>query len=111
MANEQIFTHRAESYAKGRFGYAQSVVELIYYEILKPSAKIANIGSGTGIFAREFIDDGFDVFCVEQNEDMRLQAEKLIGGNPHYMPVAASAEETTLPENSVDLITAASAFH
>ena len=111
MANEQLFTNRAENYAKGRFGYAAEVVELVYNELLKPNDKIADIGSGTGIFAREFIEGGFDVYCVEPNEEMRLQAEKLFGGNPHFISVAASAEDTALPENSIDVITVASAFH
>ena len=111
MANEQLFNNRAGNYVKGRFGYAQGVVDLVCNEILKPNHKIADIGSGTGIFAEEFIKRGYDVYCVEPNEDMRLQAKKLLGVNPHYISVAASAEATTLPEHSVDLITVASAFH
>lgn len=111
MSNEQIFNNRAESYAKGRPGYAQGVIDLICNDILKQNDKIADIGSGTGIFAKEFIERGFDVFCIEPNEDMRLQAEKLFAGNPHFISIAAPAEATTLPANSVDLVTVASAFH
>lgn len=111
MANEQLFHTRAESYVKGRPGYALGVIELLCHEILKPGDKIADIGSGTGILSRELIGRGFDVFCVEPNENMRLQAGRLFAGNPHFISVAASAEATTLPANSVDLVTAASAFH
>lgn len=42
---------------------------------------------------------------------MRAQAAKIFTGNPHFISVAASAETTTLPEHSMDLVTAASAFH
>lgn len=111
MANEQRFTDRAGSYAKGRMGYAQGVVELILGEILRPGDKIADVGSGTGIFAREFMARGFDVYCVEPNGDMRARAEAQFTSDPHFISVAATAESTTLPDHSVALVTAASAFH
>lgn len=111
MANEQIFTNRAESYAKGRPGYADGVFELLFHDILKPEDKTADVGSGTGIFAKVLIERGFDVFCVEPNDEMRAQAEKTLAGNPHFITVAASAEATMLPDHSVELVTAASAFH
>jgi ubiquinone/menaquinone biosynthesis C-methylase UbiE len=111
MMYEQLFSDRAESYVKGRPGYANGVSELLFRDILKPNDKIADIGSGTGIFAQAMIEHGFDVFCVEPNDEMRIQAEKNFAGNPHFISVAASAEHTTLPEHSVDLVTAASAFH
>lgn len=111
MANERLFDNRAENYAKGRFGYAQGVVDLVCHEILKPNYRIADIGSGTGIFAEEFMKRGYDVYCVEPNDDMRSQAEKFFADNLHFISVAASAEETTLPANSIDVITVASAFH
>lgn len=111
MVNEQLYNNRATNYVKGRVGYAQGVINLLCNVILKPNDKIADIGSGTGIFAQEFIERGFDVFCVEPNEDMRLQAEKILGNDPHFISVAATAEATTLPQNSIDIVTAASAFH
>lgn len=111
MANEQVFSNRTESYTKGRPGYANAVLELLFHDIIKPNDKIADVGSGTGIFAREFINRGFDVLCVEPNENMRTQAKIAFAGNPHFISVAASAESTSLPDNCVDLVTAASAFH
>jgi ubiquinone/menaquinone biosynthesis C-methylase UbiE len=111
MTNEQVFNNRAENYAKGRLGYADGILELIFHDILKANSKIADVGSGTGIFAKEFIERGFDVYCVEPNEQMRAQAERIFAGNPHFISVAAYAENTTLPDHSVDLVTAASSFH
>jgi len=111
MANEQLFTNRTESYAKGRPGYAEGVMELVFRDIVKPGDTIADVGSGTGIFARAFIERGYTVYCVEPNEEMRAQAIKTFAGSPHFVPVAASAENTTLPAQSVDLVSAASAFH
>lgn len=111
MANENVFTGRAESYSRGRPGYSENVIKLLCSEILADGMKIADVGSGTGIFAKELIGRGFDVFCIEPNPDMRRKAEQLFKGNSHFISVAATAEATTLPENSVDLVTAASAFH
>lgn len=111
IANKNLFDNRAENYSKGRFGYAQAVVDLLCNEILKPNDKIADIGSGTGIFAEEFIKRGYDVYCVEPNDNMRAQAEKIFADNPHFISVAATAEHTTLSANSIDVVTAASAFH
>lgn len=111
MANEDVFSSRAENYAKGRFGYAQGVMELLCGEILSKNDVIADVGSGTGIFAKELMGRGHDVFCVEPNAEMRARAEGAFAGNAHFISVAATAEETTLPAASVDLVTAASAFH
>lgn len=111
MANEKLFNQRANNYQQGRPGYAPASIEMILKDILKPGDKIADMGSGTGIFSKEFIMRGFDVYCVEPNEEMRLQAEKLFERDSHFISVAASAENTGLPAGSVNLITAASAFH
>lgn len=111
MAKEQLFTGRAEHYAAGRPGYARGVFDLLFGDILKEGDVIADVGSGTGIFARAMMERGFDVYCVEPNGEMRAQAEKCLAGNPHFRAVAATAEATTLPSCSVNLITAASAFH
>lgn len=111
MANENVFSNCVVNYSKGRPGYAPGVIDLLCTKILKKNAKIADVGSGTGIFAREFLNRGFDVFCVEPNEKMRLEAEREFAGNVHFFSIAAPAEDTTLSSNSIDLITAASAFH
>ena len=109
MANETVFNHRAEHYAKARPGYAPEVWVLFFR--LVPAGKAADMGSGTGIFAGPLMDRGLDVFCVEPNAEMRAQAVAKFAGNPHFFPVAAPAEDTGLPERSVDAVTAASALH
>lgn len=111
MANEWMFQNRAQSYVKGRPGYAPEIRDLLLHDILRPNDLVADVGSGTGIFSKIFMDAGFDVFCVEPNEAMRKQAERIHAGNPHFISVAASAEATTLPSHHVHLVTAASAFH
>ena len=111
MANESLFNSRASNYQQGRPGYAQAAVDMIVNELVKEGDKIADVGSGTGIFSKEFITRGFEVYCVEPNADMRAQAEGLFKDDPHFISVPAPAENTTLPDNSINLVTAASAFH
>ena len=111
MANEQLFTQRAQSYASGRMGYADRAIDQLFAGIVKPHDVIADVGAGTGIFAKVFIERGYDTYCVEPNANMRRQAEAAFHGDPHFHSVAAPAEATTLPDHSIDLVTAASAFH
>jgi SAM-dependent methyltransferase len=88
------------------------VIELLERETgLTPQWRIADIGSGTGLSATIFIDNGNEVFAVEPNREMREAAERLLGGEPRFHSVAARAEETTLDDGSIDLAVAAQAFH
>ena len=42
---------------------------------------------------------------------MRLAAERALGGSPGFVSVKATAENTTLADKSVDVVTAAQSFH
>jgi SAM-dependent methyltransferase len=72
---------------------------------------VADVGSGTGIFARALLATGARVFAVEPNEAMRRAAECALSTEPRFMSINGSAEATTLPDASVDLVTVAQAFH
>lgn len=106
-----IFNNRAEDYSKARPGYSEKVLDLLCGELLKSGDIIADVGSGTGIFSKALLERGFAVFGVEPNDEMRKQAEKMLCENKLFTSVAASAENTTLQSNSIDVVTAASAFH
>jgi len=106
------FTNRVENYIKYRPGYPIEVIEYLKSEnILKPDSIIADIGSGTGISAELFLKNGNTVYAVEPNDAMRDAAEKLLSGYGNFKSIHASAEDTTLPDMSIDLITCAQAFH
>lgn len=120
MANETLFTTKATSYAKGRPSYAPGAIGRILdclamggYQPAAdgPWARIADIGSGTGILSRELIGRNLEVYGVEPNEAMREKAEHQLGTCGHFHSVAASAESTGLPDHSMAMVTAASAFH
>lgn len=106
------FSTRVENYVRYRPGYPEAVVDAIAERSGNVSAtRVADVGSGTGIFSRLLLDRGFSVCGVEPNAEMRAAAESLLGNDDRFTSVNGSAECTTLPDASVDLVTAAQAFH
>lgn len=109
--NEEKFSGKAEIYQKYRPYYPRSLFDLLYLRYVDSDAVIADIGSGTGKFAKLLLDRGNTVYCVEPNVDMMDKAKILLARYDGFRPVCASAENTSLPDSSVDFITAAQAFH
>ena len=72
---------------------------------------VADIGSGTGISAKIFLENGNTVYGVEPNEAMRNAAEGLLKDYDDFTSVNGSSEETNLEDESIDLIVCAQAFH
>jgi SAM-dependent methyltransferase len=106
------FTSRVENYIKYRPGYPPALIRLLAEQHgLTPRSVIADVGSGTGILARMLLEHGSEVYGVEPNREMREAGERLLAGFPRFHSVDAGAEATTLPDASVDLVTAAQAFH
>lgn len=110
VANERVFDQRAEHYDRARPGYAPAAVQCILQKISE-DAVVADIGAGTGIWTQELLRYGAETYAIEPNEQMRQKLEKNLGKHPKLHIVAAAAEHTGLPDKSMDLVTAASAFH
>jgi SAM-dependent methyltransferase len=106
------FSNRVENYRRYRPGYPSTVIDLIRATGgLSAGARVADIGSGTGIFTLKLLEAGFEVSAVEPNEGMRIAAEEDLQGYPGFHSIAASAEETGLREHHFNAITSAQAFH
>lgn len=106
------FSNRVENYVKYRPGYPPEVLEIFRNEMnLTEDSVIADIGSGTGISAKVFLENGNKVFGVEPNAAMRDAAETFLSDFPKFESIDGTAENTTLGDDSVDFITAAQAFH
>jgi SAM-dependent methyltransferase len=106
------FSSRVENYAKYRPGYPREVIDLFSTECgLTAAATVADIGSGTGIFSELLLQNGNKVYGVEPNQKMREAAERLLKDYPSFKSIDGTAEQTTLANHSVDLITAGQAFH
>lgn len=78
---------------------------------LSAGSQVADVGSGTGISTELFLQLGATVYAVEPNADMRAAAEQRLSLLPGFHSMNGSAEDTTLPDSSVDLVTCAQAFH
>lgn len=112
MNSTERFSSRVDNYTKYRPSYPSQVLDLLQTECnLTPDSIVADIGSGTGIFTYLLLDRGCTVYAVEPNKEMRKEAERQLAHLPNFRSVSATAENTTLPKHSVDLITASQAFH
>lgn len=105
------FTGKVCSYAKGRPRYAAGLLEHLSKKEALAGKSVADVGSGTGIFSDQLTQIGCTVYAVEPNTEMRLAAERILSANPLFHSVDASAENTSLPDQSVDAVSAAQAFH
>lgn len=110
--SKQRFSSRVEQYVKHRPGYPAEVLDFLRERIgLMPDWTVADVGSGTGISTKLFLDAGNIVYAVEPNREMREAAERLLAPYPKFHRVDGSAENTTLTQASCDLVVAGQAFH
>lgn len=108
----QRFSSRVDHYVRYRPGYPSEVLELLRRECgFTADSIVADIASGSGIFTRMLLENGNRVFGVEPNTEMRRAGEEFLSGYPRFTSVAGTAEATTLPDHSVDMVTAAQAAH
>lgn len=106
------FSNRAENYVKYRPTYPASILPFLEEDLgLAPGQRIADIGSGTGLFAEPLLEKGYEVVCIEPNDEMRQAAEARLSHFPSFISRRHRAESTGLRGHSIDLITVAQAFH
>jgi hypothetical protein len=102
------FSAAADLYHRYRPTYPAAVLEWIDEATgLRPPARIADVGCGTGISTRLLAERGFEVTGIDPNEPMLAHARA--AGRAQYR--RGTATESGLPDGSVDLVTVAQAFH
>ena len=113
MANTvERFSNRVENYVKYRPTYPPEVLQLFKDEMnLQAASVVADIGAGTGISTKIFLENGNSVFAVEPNAAMREAAAEFLKDFPKLTIVNGTSEATTLENDSVDFVVAAQAFH
>jgi SAM-dependent methyltransferase len=106
------FSDRVDDYARSRPGYPREVLEAIRTDLdVSPEHVVADVGSGTGLLSRLFVDNGNTVYGVEPNAAMAGVAQTSLGPSGRFHAISGRAEATGLPAASVDLVTAGQAFH
>lgn len=112
MDSKSRFSNRVADYVKYRPDYPLEILDYLQQQFgISNDKVIADIGSGTGISSRCFLDAGFMVTGVEPNKEMREMSVELIGNNPLFNVTSGSAEQTGLASDSIDVIISGQAFH
>lgn len=112
MKTDKIFTNKAEFYASFRPLYSTEIFDLLQEkQILFSDCTVADIGCGTGILAKQIIPYVNKVYGIEPNKNMLQIATKTLTKDVKFEPILAHAENTTLNEESIDLISVGQAFH
>lgn len=108
MSPQSRFTSRVEDYVKYRPSYPEVVIDHIVSELGDLSKlTAADIGAGTGISSRLLANRGLKVTAIEPNAAMRHVAQ----AHPLVEFHNGSAEDTKLPDASVDLVACFQSFH
>jgi len=106
------FTETVENYIKYRPSYPAEVIQVLIKECgMTEKSIIADIGSGTGILSKLLLEQRSTVYGIEPNQAMRNAAEKYLKEYPNFISINGAAEATRLKDCSVNIITAATAFH
>src|ERR1039458_296689 len=101
------FSVRVDAYERYRPSYPAAVAALAERECgLRAGQAVADIGCGTGLLARLFLERGCHVFGVEPNPEMRNAGRRALAELAQFQAIDGRAESTTLATSSVDFVTA-----
>ena len=107
-----IFSAKVADYVASRPDYPAALFEaLAAHAGLGSGAVVADVGAGTGLLTQGLLQRGAHVIAIEPNPAMRAASDHLLAGHSAYQSAEGSAEAMPLANASVDLITAAQAFH
>ena len=106
------FSDRVADYVRYRPDYPTALIDWLRHQHgVTPDRRVADVGAGTGISSKLFLDAGHDVTAVEPNAAMREAAVAWLGDRSGFNAIEGKADATGLPDASVDLVTVAQAFH
>lgn len=112
MDTKQVYSNKAEKYARYRWDYDQQAIDSIFaISGLGEDGCIADIGAGTGILTRHLVGRARTIYAVEPNFEMRSWLQTELAQCQACHVIDGSAEATGLPDHSVDLVTIAQAIH
>lgn len=94
----------ADSYERSRPGYPLDTI----LWILRSCRHVLDLGAGTGKLTRQLVEAGFHVVAVEPSAEMLEQLRAVV---PEAESHVGTAEAIPLPDDHVDAVVAAQAFH
>lgn len=104
-ARAASFGVAAAEYERGRPGYPDVAVDWL---IPAGTRSVVDLGAGTGKFTRSLAARGLMVTAVDPSAGMMAE---LRASSPDIRALEGTAESIPLPDNSVELATAAQAWH
>jgi SAM-dependent methyltransferase len=103
------FGGAAAVYERGRAGYPAEALDWLARELgLGGSARVLDLGAGTGKLTRSLVGRGLDVVAVEPLDGMRAELSRLL---PDVEAVSGFAEAIPLEDASVAAVFSGEAFH
>lgn len=112
LRSTERFSDRVSDYVRYRPTYPTALIEWLHQaQGVTPAWHVADVGAGTGISSKLFLDAGHAVTAVEPNAAMRAAAEQWLGTQAAFRTVDGRADATTLDDASIDLVSVAQAFH
>ncbi|MBI3690304.1 MAG: class I SAM-dependent methyltransferase, partial [Mycolicibacterium aromaticivorans] len=99
------FGSEAAAYERGRPSYPPEAIDWL----LPPGARdVLDLGAGTGKLTTRLVERGLDVVAVDPLAEM---LELLSSALPDTPALLGTAEQIPLPDNSVDAVLVAQAWH
>jgi SAM-dependent methyltransferase len=106
------FSNRVDDYVRYRPDYPRALLDWLQREQgVDAGWQVADVGAGTGISSKMFLDAGYSVTAVEPNASMRQAAVEWLRPYATFNAIDGTADATGLADASVDLVAVAQAFH
>jgi SAM-dependent methyltransferase len=103
------FSAKADNYVRGRPDYPEAIVGWLRDRLhLGADKTVVDLGAGTGKFTAYLVKTGARVIAVEPVKEMRAKIEQTL---TTVATLDGMATAIPLPDESVDAVTCAQAFH
>ncbi|WP_010218802.1 class I SAM-dependent methyltransferase [Sphingomonas sp. PAMC 26621] len=103
------FDRAAGVYATSRPGYPGAIVDWMRDRLgIAPGRTVLELGAGTGKFTASLVRTGADILALEP---IAAMLDHLVADFPEVRPLVGQAEAIPLPDESVDAVVCATAFH